>query len=181
MKKIAIIFLELIVSYYMISSCSCLKSENLLKSNSFNKFESLHQKKYATARERVKREKIFKQNAQQVDLMNEKARSEKSFLFFETNKFSDLTPIEFVKLHTGYRHLPVNQTSAKKVQLPVGANKTLQGSDDFFGKIIKLNIKLIYLIYLEILMIISIVLKIGLLYQEWLDQLKIKVNAGITK
>ena len=127
MRKFNIIFLVLIVSYYMISSCSCLKAK------SFKKFESLHQKKYATIRERVRREKIFKQNAQQVDLMNEKARSENSFLFFETNKFSDLTPVEFVNLHTGYKHLPVNQTSAKKVQLPVSANIILQGSDDFFG------------------------------------------------
>lgn len=139
MKKFNIIFLVLIVSFFMVSSCNCLKS------NSFKRFESLHQKKYTTARERVKREKIFKQNAQQVKLMNEKARSEKSFLFFETNKFSDLTPVEFVKLHTGYKHLPVNQTSAQKVLLPVGTNKTLQESDDFFGKIVKLNINFLYL------------------------------------
>lgn len=96
------------------------------KSETFEEFEAINNKKYTNPEERLKRAKIFADNMDRIDALNKKAANEKSSATFGINKFSDMTPEEFSKAYNGY--IPTKLASNESMDADITKKSALFNS-----------------------------------------------------
>lgn len=130
-------------------------------SNQFEEFAIKNKKNYKDSTEKIKRARIYTQNAKKIDALNLNAKKQNRNLKFAVNKFADMDTQEFIKAYTGFKKSPEertfldNQPKQKTTKIPktkttktsrtkktttpkttttTTPRTTFAASGDFFGK-----------------------------------------------